>query len=97
MRVEDKIKHFVTLTNQYNKNGSPVYKHDLERVMEDYEIQPRDKPNKYGAQTFQCGRTIFRTFKGKLVTKAQSSLTFFKIIDEVVDRPDVLDWTSLQP
>lgn len=95
MTTNDKIKHFVTLTNQYTKKPCAEFKGQLDRVMSDYSISPVDRPNSYGARTYTCGGTRFRTFRGKLVTGALSNLVFYKIIEEEQAKPEIADWTGI--
>lgn len=86
MDAYDKIKHFVTLINQFNKRPSPQTRKTLEEIMFRYQIEPIGKPNKYGAQEYCCGKVNFRTFRGKLVNSGLSGLTFFKVIEAKPDK-----------
>lgn len=86
MDAYDKIKHFVTLVNQCNKKPSSQNKKTLDEIMFRYQIEPVGKPNKYGAQEYSCGKVMFRTFRGKLVSSGLSGLTFFKVIETKPDK-----------
>jgi len=95
MDTLDKIKHFVTLKNQYTKNHSEQTLKTIKEIEFRYQITPLNKPNRFGAQEFKCGKTAFRVFQGKLVNKELSSLMFFKIIeDDRKDKKDLLDWSK---
>lgn len=94
MRTEDKIRHYVLLKNQHEKNPSKCSLERVERIMDKYDIKLIKPANSYGAMEYKCGRIAFRTFKGKLVTKGISGLTFYKILGESSEKP-FSDWTGM--